>query len=203
MAQSRIGLVLLTAGVTALITSALWIGVGAVAYWYFVDEPPPFVVKIDSPDTATNGEQINLVVEISNPTHEELDLGSIDIYDSLTDGFAIVAVDPPPDSRDDIYDFTTFYYARSLAPGASFEVNLALEARSIGVWTGDIDCCTPQEKFVTTSHTIVVTDSSRKTMTAEQVGAGQPATRSESDSEGGDKPQPEAEGRSRSGAPGL
>jgi hypothetical protein len=32
---------------------------------------------------------------------------------------------------------------------------------------------------------------------AEQVGAGQPATRSESDSEGGDKPQPEAEGRSR------
>lgn len=32
---------------------------------------------------------------------------------------------------------------------------------------------------------------------AEQVGAGQPATRSESDSEGGDRPQPESEGRSR------
>ena len=32
---------------------------------------------------------------------------------------------------------------------------------------------------------------------AEQVGAGQPATRSELDSEGGDKPQPESEGRSR------
>ena len=31
----------------------------------------------------------------------------------------------------------------------------------------------------------------------EQAGAGQPATRSESDSEGSDKPQPEAEGRSR------
>jgi len=31
----------------------------------------------------------------------------------------------------------------------------------------------------------------------EQAGAGQPATRSESDSEGGDKPQPESEGRSR------
>jgi hypothetical protein len=31
----------------------------------------------------------------------------------------------------------------------------------------------------------------------EQAGPGQPATRSESDSEGGDKPQPEAEGRSR------
>ena len=32
---------------------------------------------------------------------------------------------------------------------------------------------------------------------AEQAGAGQPATRPESDSKGGDKPQPEAEGRSR------
>ena len=32
---------------------------------------------------------------------------------------------------------------------------------------------------------------------AEQAGAGQPATRSESDSEGGDRPQPESEGRSR------
>ena len=32
---------------------------------------------------------------------------------------------------------------------------------------------------------------------AEQAGAGQPATRSESDSEGGDKPQPESEERSR------
>jgi hypothetical protein len=32
---------------------------------------------------------------------------------------------------------------------------------------------------------------------AEQAGAGQPATRPESDSEGDDKPQPEAEGRSR------
>lgn len=32
---------------------------------------------------------------------------------------------------------------------------------------------------------------------AEQAGAGQPATRSQSKSEGGDKPQPDAEGRSR------
>jgi hypothetical protein len=32
---------------------------------------------------------------------------------------------------------------------------------------------------------------------AEQAGTGQPATRSQSESEGGDKPQPEAEGRSR------
>jgi hypothetical protein len=36
-----------------------------------------------------------------------------------------------------------------------------------------------------------------KNAEAQQVGAGQPATRSELESEGGDKPQPESEGRSR------
>jgi hypothetical protein len=36
-----------------------------------------------------------------------------------------------------------------------------------------------------------------KPKAGEQAGAGQPATRSESKSEGGDKPQPESEGRSR------
>jgi hypothetical protein len=36
-----------------------------------------------------------------------------------------------------------------------------------------------------------------KAKDAEQAGTGQPATRSESESEGGDKPQPESEGRSR------
>jgi hypothetical protein len=40
-------------------------------------------------------------------------------------------------------------------------------------------------------------DPAPKTTKAEQAGTGQPATRSQSESEGGDKPQPEAEGRSR------
>jgi len=36
-----------------------------------------------------------------------------------------------------------------------------------------------------------------RTANAQQAGAGQPATRPESDSKGSDKPQPEAEGRPR------
>jgi len=39
--------------------------------------------------------------------------------------------------------------------------------------------------------------SANKNQKVEQDSAGQPATRSESDFEGGDKPQPESEGRSR------
>jgi hypothetical protein len=37
----------------------------------------------------------------------------------------------------------------------------------------------------------------KREIEGEQAGTGQPATRPESDSEGGEKPQPEAEGRSR------
>jgi mannitol operon repressor len=43
----------------------------------------------------------------------------------------------------------------------------------------------------------VVKDWPYRTENAEQAGTGQPATRPESKSEGGDKPEPEAEGRSR------
>jgi hypothetical protein len=42
-----------------------------------------------------------------------------------------------------------------------------------------------------------VSERTRRTSKAEQAGAGQPATRPESDLEGGDKPKPESEGRSR------
>lgn len=44
---------------------------------------------------------------------------------------------------------------------------------------------------------LISQERSSGTTKAEQGGAGQPATRPESDSEGGDKPQPDAEERSR------
>jgi hypothetical protein len=45
------------------------------------------------------------------------------------------------------------------------------------------------------THWMTLTEA--REIQAEQAGTGQPATRPESKSEGGDKPQPEAEGRSR------
>ncbi len=46
-------------------------------------------------------------------------------------------------------------------------------------------------------HAGWISEFRQRDKSGEQAGAGQPATRSESGSEGGDKPQPEAEGRSR------
>jgi hypothetical protein len=52
----------------------------------------------------------------------------------------------------------------------------------------------PQDKFAAKCEADAII---QQKQIAEQVGAGQPATRSELDSEGSDKPQPESEGRSR------
>lgn len=54
-----------------------------------------------------------------------------------------------------------------------------------------------QDVILRTIDTLLDAASARVNQQAEQGGAGQPATRSESDSEGGDKPKPDAEGRSR------
>ena len=55
-----------------------------------------------------------------------------------------------------------------------------------------------EDEFVKSDNiTVEVTKLLAQTRKAEQDGAVQPATRSESDSEGGDKPQPESKGRSR------
>jgi hypothetical protein len=52
-------------------------------------------------------------------------------------------------------------------------------------------------KFQKMDDVVLQIQAALKKQQSEQAGAGQPATRSVSDSEGSDKPQPEAEGRSR------
>lgn len=158
MAQSKTGIVLITAAVTAFLTTLFWVGVGGLIYWYFVNSQPPFVVTVDSPKSAVKGEIVSLVVEVSNPTAESIDLGSIDVYDSFLDGFSVLKVEPSPDSSDNTFGFTTYYYEKTLGPGDSFQVSYQLKAKEAGVWTGDIDCCTPYQQFVTSTQTIVVTE---------------------------------------------
>ena len=61
-----------------------------------------------------------------------------------------------------------------------------------------IDCSSREEADkVAKAIVSACSDGSNEDKTAEQAGAGQPATRSQSKSEGSDKPQPEAEVRSR------
>ncbi|HYD42889.1 MAG TPA: hypothetical protein VEB43_18805 [Anaeromyxobacter sp.] len=142
--------------VTAAATLVLCAAVLVFAWFVFTSRPAPFAVDVQAPAEVAAGEKATLEVRASNPTSERLKLGSIDVYDSLLDGFEVIDVEPRPDRRDHTVNLSSFYYARSLAPGDAFTMRLHLRARRAGVFTGDVDVCTPLEQFVTTSVSIVV-----------------------------------------------
>jgi hypothetical protein len=154
--KSRGTLVIVTAAISVVATSALWIAGIAVTYQYFLGDPPPFAIAVEAPREATVGEIITLRAQVSNPTDEPLQLGSIDVYDSLLAGFTVIQVEPEPAERDDTFGFSTFYFSKTLAPGKALSFSFGLKATHPGVWTGDVDFCTPSEKFVTSSVTIRV-----------------------------------------------
>ncbi|WOO41063.1 hypothetical protein [Rubellicoccus peritrichatus] len=153
--------IFLTAIITAILTSAFWIAgitVGYVYYTsnYFIGDTPDFAVSVDSPEQVRIGEEFDLVVKVSNPSEEDLKLGSIDIYDSLLDGFKVLEVIPKPNEEDSIFEFRSFYFSEELKPQDSVTITFKLKGAKAGVWTGDIDSCTPWEQFVTSVQTIVV-----------------------------------------------
>lgn len=154
--KSRTSLVVVTALISVIVTSALWLSGIVLAYRFFLNDPPPFSVTIDAPPETSVGETITLNLQVSNPTDEQLQLGSIDLYDSLLAGFTIVKIHPEPTEREHTFDFSTFYYSKSLNPGEAFSITLDLEATKPGIWTGDVDFCTPSEEFVSSSVTLRV-----------------------------------------------
>jgi len=160
--KSRTLTIVVTALVTAVVTSAVWVLGIAIAYRYFISEPPPFAVQVDRPGEVKLGETVELRVKVSNPTQADLELGSIDVYDSLLEGFTLVETEPTPTEKSHVLDFSSFYFSRVISPGKTLEVIFRLKAAKAGTWTGDIDCCTPGEKFVTTSVTMLVRDGQRQ-----------------------------------------
>jgi hypothetical protein len=115
-------------------------------------------VNVDSPNKAVLREEIQLVIDVSNPTGDDIELGSIDLYNGLLDGFDVTSITPTPLNRENIFNFTSLSYDKTLSPSDNFTVTLTLLPTQVGVWSGDIDCCTPSENFVTSTQTIVVSE---------------------------------------------
>jgi hypothetical protein len=98
----------------------------------------------------------------------------------------------PSISTDDLFNQSTRFGGGMEASEIS---GIAYEPREFGFSADGYE----RVNLVVTDDTpwSVVVELDPKKSKAEQGGAGQPATRSESDSEGGDKPQPGSDGRSR------
>jgi hypothetical protein len=163
--KSRLPTIIVTALVTALVTSLFWLAALGLAYWYFLGDKPPFIVSVDVPREVAVGDTVVLKVQVANPSDEKLELGSIDIYDTLLNGFTVAEVRPEPAEKSHTLDFSSYYFQKPLQPGKSFTVSFTLKADKAGIWTGDVDCCTPAEKFVTSSTTIRVLEPSAESST--------------------------------------
>jgi len=144
-----------TSAITFFITSALWVAGIALLVFYFMDSPS-FSVTIESPTEVKREEVFTISIDVTNPSDETITLGSIDIYNSLLEGFEIVKIEPNPEETDSLFDFHTAYFSHVLSPEDKFRATYTLRAKAAGLWIGDIDCCTPSEKFVTTSKAIRV-----------------------------------------------
>ena len=153
--------IIITSAITFVATSAIWI---AGILFYIVDftyfagfmDSASFSVEVQAPEKVKIEETFNLTVSVSNPSEETITLDSIDIYDSLLDGFEIISIEPEPDDVSRLFDFHTIFLDYELAPGENIIVTYTLKAREPGLWTGDIDCCTPNQQFVTVIKGILV-----------------------------------------------
>lgn len=161
--SSRTSTIAVTAGLTFLLTSILWV-VGIATYrWISTGIPglldyerPGFVVEVEAPAVVDVGETLDLVVEVSNPTDTAIELGSIDIYHSLLEGFQVLSLDPLPVDEGSSDEYRTAWWEETLSPGGDFRYQLELRAVKAGTWTGDVDACTPEENYVTRIVTIHV-----------------------------------------------
>ena len=166
--KSNTPLVVITVLITIVLTSMVWLGgISLVAAGYFLCSQstattsfgndfsaPPFAVKVEAPLYVSVGEVIDLEVQVSNPTDKELQIGSIDIYDSLLNGFSVVRVNPKPTRKEHAMGFLSSYFWKMLDPGESFTATFHLKATKEGVWTGDVDFCTPDLDYVSSSVTM-------------------------------------------------
>lgn len=154
--MNRTGLVILTALVTAVATSLVWAAGLFLIYRDYASDSPPFALKVEAPHEVALGEPLSIRVRVTNPSDKALKLDSIDVGEKLLEGFSVTGITPDPSGRDSLPGFASYAYSKTLAPGEAWEFRIDLTARREGVWSGDLDFCTPSQNFVTSSVTIRV-----------------------------------------------
>ncbi len=145
-----------TVAITFVATTILWIGVIIGLYWFYYGSEPPFRVALSHPGDVALGSEFAVAVTVENSSDEAATLGSIDIYDSLLDGFELVSSRPAFVGVDDVLNFQTLWYRAELQPNVPLAVTLTFRAMRPGRHGGQLDVCTPTEVCTTVYATIAV-----------------------------------------------
>lgn len=144
--------------ITFVATTILWIGAAIGLYWYFYGSEPPFRVVLNYPAEVAFGSEFAVAVAVENSSEEAATLGSIDIYDSLLDGFELISSRPAFVGVDDVLNFQTLWYQTELQPDAPQTFTLTFRATRPGRHGGQLDVCTPTEVCTTVYAAIAVAE---------------------------------------------
>lgn len=92
------------------------------------------------PARARVGEQLQLVVRVTNSLDRQRTLTNTDLEDSLVKGFEVVSIEPAPVERSDSPVLGTWVYQhkRPLAPHETVSVTFGLRAAKPGTFGGDV-----------------------------------------------------------------
>ena len=149
--------IVLTALISAVLTSLLWVAVLVIADFYFNGDPPPFRVNIAVPASISVGESLEIVIDVTNPTDSDLVIEGITIDSRLMDGFDLVSISPNPNAYGEGMDSHAFTFSRTIAPRNSLTVVVDLKAKQQGYFGGNIRVFTPVGKGVLNAAGISVT----------------------------------------------
>ena len=140
---------MVTAAVTFLATSFLWVAGFLSWQWWQERQQVPFAISLTHPEEVAFGELVQMDVEIKNDRRQAQTLDSIDIYHSFLRGFEVVAVEPTVEHSRDIGNFRTFGIGREMQPEETLQVRFTLRARRAGTFIGEVDVCNPDQFYTT------------------------------------------------------
>lgn len=98
-------------------------------------------VVVNAPERLHVGRDFDLEIVVHNTGAETVEIGSIDIYDDLLDGFAVVETDRPDVNILDqgILGSTSFEFSDEVPPGGSMSLTIKLKALKPGIHSGSVE----------------------------------------------------------------
>jgi hypothetical protein len=115
--------------------------------WLGGQTPENASVQVTAPISAKVGEDVEILVTVTNTSDKDMELSSVDFSLNFLNGFTISQVEPPYTETSQ-YDalgggetYQTYYFYRPIAPGETLRIVFTAQAVLAGDYSGDVDVC--------------------------------------------------------------
>ena len=114
--------------------------VGLLAY--FGQTPENLSIQYEMPTVVNNGQEFDLVLEVTNTGSESVMVNDIDLDEafggSILDGCVVLETEPYLERDYSVPGFKTFYYNQPIGPGETKVITFHLQATTVGEFGGSI-----------------------------------------------------------------